>query len=119
MKKNKLTILFLFIFASFFIASFLIPEASADTIKSATLVNPLPYTSPTELVARFLRIALGLLGAASLVMFIFAGLTWMTARGKAPQITKGKDTMIWAVVGLLVVFGSYALLNFVFDIFSF
>jgi len=45
-------------------------------------------------------------------MFIFGGLTWMTSAGAPDKVKKGRDIIIWSVVGLFIIFASYALLKF-------
>jgi len=49
----------------------------------------------------------------ALVMFIYGGIIWMTSSGNAEQVTKGKNIIIWATIGLVVIFSAYALVNFV------
>ena len=46
-------------------------------------------------------------------MFIYGGLVWMTAAGSNEKVQKGKDILIWATVGLVIIFTSYALVRFV------
>ncbi len=46
-------------------------------------------------------------------MFIYGGLVWMTAAGFNEKVQKGKDILIWATVGLVIIFTSYALVRFV------
>jgi len=50
-----------------------------------------------------------------LVMFIYGGLTWMTSEGVPDKIRKGKDTIVWAILGLALIFFSYALLDFILE----
>ena len=50
-------------------------------------------------------------------MFVYGGITWMTSSGSPEKIKKGRDIIIWSVIGLAIIFFSYALVNFViFDI---
>jgi len=37
----------------------------------------------------------------------------MTAAGSNEKVQKGKDILIWATVGLVIIFTSYALIRFV------
>ncbi len=58
----------------------------------------------------------GILGAIGLVFFIlmfYAGFTWMLARGEEDKVTKARETIIAAVIGLVIVVGSYAITNLV------
>ena len=38
----------------------------------------------------------------------------MTAAGNAEKVEKGKEIFIWAAIGLIVIFTSYALVRFIF-----
>ncbi|MCK4968358.1 MAG: TrbC/VirB2 family protein [Candidatus Aenigmarchaeota archaeon] len=64
-------------------------------------------------VGAIIKIILGVVGALALVMVIYGGFMWMTSGGKADQVKKGKDTLVWAVAGLALIFFSYVLVNFV------
>ena len=80
-----------------------------------TLPNPLGTTDIKELIARIISIVLGLIGAIALALFVYGGLVWMTSGGSPNRIKQGKDILIWAIVGLVVIFTSYIILNFVFQ----
>jgi len=46
-------------------------------------------------------------------MFIYGGITWMLSAGNQEQVTKGKNILIWAAAGIVIIFTSYALVKFV------
>jgi hypothetical protein len=81
-------------------------------------VNPLGTTRIPKIVGNILNAALGLLGSISLLMFIYGGVTWVTSGGATERVQKGKNIVTWAVLGLLLVFSSYALLRFVLGAFT-
>lgn len=64
---------------------------------------------------RILQGSLVLVGVLSFAIFVMAGIWWMFARGDEKMITRSKDMMKWAVIGLAVVFLSYAALQEVFS----
>jgi len=66
-----------------------------------------------QLVSQGLKFVLGFVGLIFLILFIYAGFTWMTARGNADQIKKARGTMVWAVLGLIIIFSSYIIVAFV------
>ncbi len=83
-----------------------------------SLENPFggtTFTDPNEIVAVVVQVALGFMGAVVLVVMIYAGFLWMTAGGAEEQVSKAKKIFIWTVVGMVVILGSYALLEFVFN----
>ena len=79
------------------------------------LDNPLGEREVPELVGGIIQKILGLVGVLALVMFIYGGITWMTSAGAPEKIKKGRDTLVWAVLGLAFIFLSYAILNFIID----
>jgi len=79
------------------------------------LSDPLDNTTPQQLIGKIINAALGIVGSLALAMFIYGGFTWMLAGGNNEQITKGKNILIWATIGLIIIFASYALVRFVFS----
>ncbi|HOZ53132.1 MAG TPA: pilin [bacterium] len=78
-----------------------------------SLNNPLGTASIPEIIGRVISAALGIVGSLALIMFIYGGITWMTAAGNEQNVTKGKNIIIWATLGLVVIFSSYAIVRFV------
>lgn len=71
--------------------------------------------SLTATIGQFINIGLGLLGTIFVVLIIKAGYDWMLAQGDAAKITKSKDTIFRAIIGLLIILGAYAIQAFVFN----
>jgi len=46
-------------------------------------------------------------------MMTYAGILWMTAGGKEQTVTKAKKIMLWTVIGLILIFSSYTIVNFI------
>ena len=82
---------------------------------TVSLPNPLGKgkTDIPTLLGNVINSVLGIIGSLALVMFIYGGIIWMTSSGNAEQVTKGKNIIIWATIGLVVIFSAYALVNFV------
>ncbi|MFH0956078.1 MAG: hypothetical protein V1801_02615 [Candidatus Falkowbacteria bacterium] len=80
-----------------------------------------PYSSGTteytmsQIVGQIIQTFLGLLGVIFLVLIIYAGYNWMTAQGEEEKVTKAKDTLQRAVIGLIITIGAYAISYFVFS----
>ncbi len=79
--------------------------------------NRLGTTDPKVLIGRVIMAAMGILGSISLVMFVYSGFLWMIAAGDAGKAEKARDILVWSSLGLLVIFSSYAIVRFLFDIF--
>lgn len=80
---------------------------------SVSVPNPINATSVQGLINNVIKTILGIVGALALFMFVYGGMLWMTSGGNSGRIEKGKDTLIWATIGLFIIFASYAILNFI------
>lgn len=94
--------------------------ANADTncpTGEVCLTNPLTGTQSSEgipvLLGKIISSVLGIIGSLALVMFIYGGVTWMLSAGNQEQVTKGKNILIWATIGIVLIFTAYALVKFV------
>lgn len=112
--------IFIFIFFSFIFLCFsnnILAQTTQETNpkpQTVTLSNPLGAgATPQTVIGKVISQVLGIVGAVALLMFIYGGLTWMTAMGNEQSIKKGKDILMWSSIGLIVIFTSYALVRFV------
>ncbi len=53
------------------------------------------------------------IGALSVVMIIFGGIRYITSAGNPDNVSKAKNTIIYAIVGLLVALAGYAIVTFI------
>ena len=83
--------------------------AWADT----TLPNPLGESNLQVILGTVLQGLFGVLGSVALLMFIYGGFLWLTSGGNADMITKGKNTIIWAILGIAVIFTAYTIVDVV------
>lgn len=58
-------------------------------------------------------IILGLVGSITLVMFIYGGVTLLISAGSNEKITKAKNIIIAAVIGLIIVFSGKMIIDLV------
>ncbi len=78
------------------------------------ICNPIDATSPQQLIGKVIQAVLGISGSLALLMFVYGGFVWMLSGGNAEKVTKGKNTLVWASIGLVVIFSSYALVKAIF-----
>ena len=57
---------------------------------------------------------LGIVGSLALLAFVAGGLMWMLSAGNPEWVTRGKQTILGAVIGLVVVFTSYMIIQLVY-----
>ncbi|MFH0840566.1 MAG: pilin [bacterium] len=81
----------------------------------SNLNNPLGTYSIPELIGRIIRALLGIVGSLALIMFVAGGLMWMTSAGNEKRVAAGKNTIIWAAIGLVVIFFAYIIVKFVLE----
>ena len=67
----------------------------------------------TQVAVNIIILILGISGTVALLMFIYGGFNWVFAQGREGYIQTGKDTMKHAIIGLAIIFGAYAMINFV------
>lgn len=77
------------------------------------LSNPLSVSTPQALIGKIITSILGIVGSLALLMFVYGGLIWMTSSGNQEKVKQGRDTLMWAAIGLFVIFSAYALTRFV------
>lgn len=56
---------------------------------------------------------LGFLGIIFLILIIYAGLKWMMAGGAEEDVNEARQLIKWAIIGVIVILGAYALSYFV------
>lgn len=61
---------------------------------------------------KIIGVALSFVGAIFFILMIYGGFLWMTARGDEGQVTKAKDMIFAAVIGLVIVLSAYAITSF-------
>jgi len=80
------------------------------------ILNPaVNVGSPQQFIGRIINSALGIVGSLALLMFIYGGFVWLTSAGSSDKVTKGKNILVWATIGLVVIFMSYGATKFVLD----
>lgn len=88
-------------------------EGAPTDDKSIKLVNPLGTKSVPQAIGRIIDTMLGLLGSGAFLMFVWGGFTWLISGGNSDKIKQGKKTIVWATLGLILVFASAGLVRFV------
>jgi type IV secretory pathway VirB2 component (pilin) len=83
--------------------------------QGVTLQNPIKNNDPAKIIGDIIKGILGLTGVLALVAFIAGGVMMMTSGGNPEKVKKGKDILVWAVIGLFIIFTSYNILKYIFD----
>lgn len=64
-------------------------------------------------IKTIVNILLFVLGAIAVIMIVIGGIRYTTSNGDSGNIKSAKDTILYAVVGLVVAIMAYAIVNFV------
>jgi len=124
MKRIKYILLTLTLLFSFFVAATpatVGASASSDAACKLDSKSALCVSGKNDTVPKFIKALVNgllfVLTAVSIVVIIFAGIFYTTSMGDTAKITQAKNTLLYAVIGLIVAASSYAVVNFVLDIF--
>jgi hypothetical protein len=52
-----------------------------------------------------------LLAAGALVLFLFGVVKFIANAGDGEKRTEGREAIVWGLVGLVIIFGAYGLIN--------
>ncbi len=88
-------------------------KAGIDKLDAANRSTGLSTADLGQTVGSIIAIVLSLIGTIFLVLLIYAGILWMTARGDSEQVSKSKDIIRAAIIGLVIVLSAYAITYFV------
>ncbi|MDD5040629.1 MAG: pilin [Patescibacteria group bacterium] len=91
------------------------PGMEFDPKGNIAKATKLPTSSPENITVRAIQWVLGMLGLVSVIMILFGGFTWMTAAGNEEKITKAKGILKAAIIGLIIVMLSYAIVAFIYS----
>jgi hypothetical protein len=123
-KLFKFTILVSFLFSLVFSFVFSVGYVSAD----GPILQPAPsnecgsgssncgdykLSDIVSQVILFSQFLLGITGSLALGAFIYGGFRMLISAGEPEGIKKGKDALIGAVIGLIIVFASFLIIKFV------
>lgn len=70
-------------------------------------------TTATGLIATVIRILLYFAGIIAVLFLIIGGYYYLTSRGNEEQATKGRQTLVYALLGLSIVILSYVIVSVV------
>jgi len=76
------------------------------------LENPIKYNTAGELFLGIIRYFLAAVALISTLMFIWGGYLFLTSGGNPEQVKKGKDVLLWSSIGIIVIIGSWVLIQY-------
>lgn len=96
------------------LSSFILPSAAqALTIENAGALFGLDTADPKQVFVNIINTVLGLLGLIALIVVLIGGFRWMISMGEEERITRAKKTISGALIGIVLILLSWAIVNFV------
>ncbi len=84
--------------------------------QSVNLENPLPIDNILEsssYIGKIIKNILGIVGALALLFLVYGGISMIIAGGNETKIAKAKSLIVYTAIGLVIIFSSYTIINFV------
>ena len=92
--------------------------ANAKVTSCVSSVNDGNSTDLPSFITNIVNILLFLAGAVAVIVIIIGGIRYVMSSGDAGQVQSAKNTILYAVIGLIVVIMAYAIVNFVINQFQ-
>lgn len=80
---------------------------------SSSLCGATSGDSAPNLIKNVINLLLYLVGIIAVIAIIIGGIRYTTSNGDASSVKAAKDTVLYAVIGLVVAILAYAIVNFV------
>ncbi len=77
---------------------------------------PKEETERTDLmqtVVTIINVIVGVVGIVAVIVIVLGAVSFVTSQGDAAKVTKGKNTILYGVIGLVVSLLAFAIVNFV------
>ena len=65
------------------------------------------------LITKVINVMLFIIGVLSVIMIVYGGILYVISAGDSGRVSKAKNTIMYAIVGLVVALLAYAIVNFV------
>jgi hypothetical protein len=86
-------------------------QSGANTARGTN--QPVELFGNGGIFTTIVNIMLFIIGALSVIMLIIGGIRYTVSGGNASAITAAKNTIMYAIVGIIVAVLAYAIVNFV------
>ena len=92
-------------------------DVSAQILNGLNSVNtgngPTNLTGTGGAFTTIVNVLLFIIGAVSVIMLIYGGIRYTTSGGNANSVTAAKNTIMYAIIGLIIAIFAFAIVNFV------
>ena len=88
-------------------------QAGKDAQAGVGEVNPGAETDLNGLIATIINMVFGVIGIIAVIMIIIGGVNYTMSQGDSTKVQKAKNTILYGIIGLVVVLLAFAIVNFV------
>ncbi len=82
-------------------------------LDAAASAAQLKKAEPAAVIGSIIGYALSFIGILFMGLILYGGYLWMTSYGNTEKVTKAKELIVDAVIGLIIVVAAYTITNFV------
>ena len=90
--------------------------AGTGTTQTGHTIKPVGEATDQNLsgnIVDILNVIIGAIGILAVGIVILGGVQYMTSSGDAGKVKKAKDTILYGIIGLIIVALAFAIVNFV------
>jgi len=93
------------VFISLFLASFILAQT--------TITNPIGASNFKELITKIADGVAIIIGPVAVIMFIVAGILYLTSAGNPERINSAKACLMYAIIGIAVAISAKGMAEFI------
>ena len=94
----------------FLLASVVVLSLATSSLAQVTLPNPLSTDSFQELIYRIIYYISSIVGGLAIIVFIWAGILFLTSGGSEAQLSRAKKALLYAAIGLAIALAASGLI---------
>lgn len=87
---------------------------ACSAVPDSTICKKKGASDAQPLAKSIIDILLWIVGVVSVIMIIISGIKYVTSTGDASKVASAKNTLMYAVVGVVVAAFAYAIVNYVY-----
>lgn len=95
---------------------YLYGKSSGDCASAGTLATNPDSCNSSDLntvIKTIVNTLIFAIGIVAVIMIILGGINYATSQGDPAKVKKGKDTVLYGIIGLVIALLAYAIVNFV------
>jgi|GEM_PF-762591 len=93
---------------------FLILLAPVVALAATTGEPAITKITLTDTIKKIVTAVLGIIGLIAVLYLIYGGVLYLTSGGNEEQVGKAKNVILYAIIGVIIIVLSYAIVSWVF-----